>query len=140
MGVIQRLIVPLWLLVGQCSAHYEYVELRGEKSYRLKCELADTPEKRARGLMFRKTLEPDGCMLFVFPSEEILYFWMKNTYIPLSIAFANKEGVITTIKDMKPLEETPVSSEKPAKYALEMNYNWFFKHRIKTGDYLIFLK
>lgn len=112
------------------------ITLRGKTSFSLTCELADSPEKRNKGLMYRKNLEKDGCMLFVFPEEEILYFWMKDTYIPLDIAFMDKEGKILAIKKMQPQDTTPVSSVHPAKYALEMNQNWFFENNIKEGDYM----
>jgi len=97
-------------------------------------EVARTEAERERGLMYRKSLPPDRGMLFIFPAESIEYFWMKNTLIPLDVAFMDSKGTILTIKTMKPLDETPVSSEKPCKYALEMNAGYFAKIGAKPGD------
>jgi hypothetical protein len=75
-------------------------------------------------------------MLFVYPDERVLSFWMKNTLIPLSIAFIASDGRIVDLQDMKPLDDDPphyVSAE-PARYALEVNKGYFEKHGIKVGD------
>lgn len=93
--------------------------------------------------MFRKSLKEGEGMLFIFPDEQLRTFWMKNTYIDLSIAyFDKKKKLINTIdmKATKPEGETnyPIyPSEKPAKYALEVPKGWFLKHKIKPGDKLV---
>lgn len=97
-------------------------------------EIADTPENRTRGLMFRKTLPANHGMLFVFPNDEVRYFWMKNTLIPLDIAFLDKSGTILTIKTMKPENSELVSSEKPSRYALEVNAGFFRKVHAHPGE------
>lgn len=85
--------------------------------------------------MFRNYLAPDSGMLFIFEKEETLRFWMKNTYIPLAIAFIDAKGVITDILEMIPLDTiTPYTSSKPALYALEVNSDWFFLNNISTND------
>lgn len=114
-------------------------------SHRLNVELADTSKKVARGLMFRtKPLRSDQGMLFVFTDERPRRFWMKNTFIPLSIGFfdAKKRLVYTT--EMQPVRSemqkprTYPSGGKSAKYALEVAPGWFQKKKIKLGAKLQF--
>ena len=100
-------------------------------------EIADSPKEREKGLMFRESLAENSGMLFVYPREKERGFWMKNTKIPLSIAFINKEGIILNIEDMTPFSEEGVYSEGNAKYALEVNRDFFEKHGIKRGDKVI---
>ena len=98
-------------------------------------EVADRPEERRRGLMFREVLPTDEGMLFVFEREEPLSFWMKDTVIPLSIAFISGDGEIVDIQDMEPLDDrTSHRSARPALYALEMNRGWFERHRVEVGE------
>lgn len=105
------------------------------KGNQIIAEVAATPEDRALGLMFRTALHPDSGMIFVFENEQPLRFWMKNTYIPLSIAFIDEDGVITDILEMAPLDTiTRYESSRPARYALEANSGWFFARGIKPGD------
>jgi len=105
------------------------------KGNRLWAEVAKTPEKRNQGLMFRTSLAPDSGMLFVFEQDETLRFWMKNTYIPLAIAFIDANGIITDILEMAPMDTvTRYASSKPVRYALEVNSGWFFSKQIKPGD------
>ncbi|KXK29652.1 MAG: hypothetical protein UZ01_02027 [Candidatus Brocadia sinica] len=100
----------------------------------LEVEVAITPEDHMLGLMYRDTLEDNEGMLFIFPKEEILSFWMKDTRIPLSIAFIKANGRIVQIESMKPHSlDTHVSEEK-VKYALEMKEGWFKAHKVKVGD------
>lgn len=105
----------------------------------LNTEIACKGEKRAIGLMNRKYLEENSGMLFIFPKKDIHPFWMKNTYIPLSIAYIDEKWNIVDIKDMFPLDETPIYPAYSALYALEVNKNWFFKNNINIGD-KIFIK
>ena len=100
----------------------------------LEVELATTFEEQVLGLMYRNKLEENGGMLFVFPREKFLSFWMKDTRIPLSIAFIKADGRIIQIESMKPYSlDSHVSKEK-AKYALEMNEGWFRVHNVGEGD------
>ena len=106
---------------------------------KLKVRLALTPKQQARGLMNTQAFGPnslaeDEGMLFVYPREEILSFWMKNTPIPLSIAFIDKDKRIIQIEDLKPHDETSIKSKLPAKWALEVNQSWFVNNNIKVGD------
>jgi uncharacterized membrane protein (UPF0127 family) len=102
--------------------------------HRITVELARRPSDRSRGLMFRTSLPPDHGMLFVFPVDEVQTFWMRNTKIPLSIAYADASGRIVRIADLEPFDERPVSSIAPARYALEMNRGWFAAHSVEAGD------
>lgn len=103
-------------------------------------EVARTPEERARGLMGRKNLGKDEGMLFIFDSEDYHGFWMKDTSIPLSIAFIDKEGRIVEIREMEPFSLESHLPSKPILYALEMRRGWFKMNRIKEGDFIRFSK
>jgi uncharacterized protein len=103
-------------------------------------EVAKAPEDRVRGLMGRKRLGDSEGMLFIFDQEDYHSFWMKNTLIPLSIAFIDKEGRILSITDMKPLTLDSHGPPKPILYALEMNQGWFAANGIKVGDVVRFSK
>jgi len=97
-------------------------------------EIARTEQERAQGLMYRKKL-PDGQgMIFIFERDEQLSFWMKNTVIPLSIAFIASDGRITEIKDMQPLDLNSVTSSRSVRYALETPQGWFNRAGVKPGD------
>lgn len=102
--------------------------------HRLVAEVAATPEERSTGLMHRFSLRPDHGMLFVFDKPDRLTFWMKNTFIPLSIAFIAEGGQILNIEDMAPQTETTHWSRGPARYALEMRKGWFAARGIRAGD------
>lgn len=106
---------------------------RGE-DVTLTVEIADTPDERVRGLMGRESLNADSGMLFVWPEDTASGFWMKNTLIPLSIAFIDSGAVIVDIQDMEPLDETLHRSPKPYRWAVEANQGWFAAHAIKAGD------
>jgi uncharacterized membrane protein (UPF0127 family) len=102
--------------------------------HRITVELARRPAERSRGLMFRESLPADHGMLFLFSVDEVQTFWMRNTKIPLSIAYADASGRIVRIADLEPLDERPVTSIVPARYALEMNRGWFAAHGVVAGD------
>jgi hypothetical protein len=101
-------------------------------------EVAKTPEERNLGLMGRKHLGQDEGMLFIFEAEDYHSFWMKNTLIPLSIAFIDRDDRIVWVTDMKPLTLDSHVPPKPVLYALEMNQGWFSKNGIKVGDVVRF--
>ncbi len=100
----------------------------------VKAEIARTAEERAKGLMFRSRLDDGSGMLFIFETDQIMSFWMKNTLIPLSIAYIAYDGRIIDIKDMYPRDETPVTSSRSARYALEVPQGWFSKAGVREGD------
>ena len=103
---------------------------------RVRVEVADDIFEQARGLMYRTALGENRGMLFAYPEERELSFWMKNTQIPLSIAFIDSERRIIDIQDMKPLDDEPPSyvSAEPAQYALEVNQGFFERRGVKVGD------
>ena len=122
--------VPLAL--SACPAD-SLVELRvGPATFRV--EVAATPAARQQGLMFREELGLREGMLFVFDRTEVRSFWMRNTPLPLSIAYIDERGVIVHITDMEPYSEAPVSSRFPARYALEVNRGAFADAGVRVGD------
>ncbi len=102
--------------------------------YKVAAEVVATPERRATGLMNRFGLQPEHGMVFVFDRPQPLGFWMRNTYVPLSIAFIDASGKIVNIEDMKPLDESTIWSRGLSLYALEMRQGWFAAKGIGPGD------
>lgn len=102
----------------------------------IRAEIAETYAKQEKGLMWRKHLPKDSGMLFDFKEDMPLTFWMKNTYIPLQIAFIDGSGKIIQISSMAPLSTRRIYSKKECRYALEVNEGWFDKNGIKEGDYV----
>jgi len=101
--------------------------------HKVVAEVARTPAELATGLMWRFSLRPDHGMLFVYDQPRLMSFWMRNTFIPLSIAFIDAEGRILNIEDMAPQNEQLHWSRAPGLYALEMRKGWFAEHRIGPG-------
>ncbi|BBL79904.1 hypothetical protein RxyAA322_17580 [Rubrobacter xylanophilus] len=103
---------------------------------RIRVEIADEPAEQRRGLMHRTALGENRGMLFVFDREQRLSFWMKDTLIPLSIAYIDSEGRIVDIQNMKPLDDDPPHyvSARPARYALEVNRGFFEERGVEVGD------
>lgn len=97
-------------------------------------EIADTEETRSQGLMHRDELPENHGMLFVFDRDQRMSFWMKNTSIPLSIAYISSDGVIREIHDMEPHDLDSVRSSRSARYALEVNQGAFERNGIEVGD------
>ena len=100
----------------------------------LRVEVAATIEQRMKGLMFREKLGADDGMLFVFDEPGYHAMWMKNTPLPLSVAFVDGAGAILNILDMEPHTLDQHAAAGPAAYAIETNKGWFAKRRIKAGD------
>ena len=101
--------------------------------YLIRAEVANTYDTRATGLMFRRSMAANEGMLFVFPDAELHCMWMKNTLVPLSVAFIDKDGTVVSISDMQPQTETTHCASAPAKYALEMSRGWFSSKGLKAG-------
>ena len=99
----------------------------------LDVQLAQTPEQRQIGLMWRKEMPQHEGMLFVFEQATIQCFWMRNTLIPLTAAFVEDDGTIVNLADMQPQKEDSHCSSKPVRFVLEMNQGWFAKRQIKPG-------
>ncbi len=102
--------------------------------HRIEAELARTAEERQRGLMHRESLGENQGMLFEFPQADYYCMWMKNTPIPLSIAFIDEEGRIINIEEMQAQSEQTTCANNKAHYALEMNRAWFSQHQITNGQ------
>ena len=101
--------------------------------HRLDVQLAQTPEQRQIGLMWRKDMPVHEGMLFVFEQASIQCFWMRNTLIPLTAAFVEDDGTIVNLADMQPQSDDSHCSSKPVRFVLEMNQGWFAKRQIKPG-------
>ena len=106
----------------------------GSKTYTL--EIANTDATRQRGLMERDAMPADHGMIFVFPEERDLGFWMKNTRIPLDIIYLDTGGQVVSVHQMKPYDRTNVPSAGPAKYAIELNLGQVKTTGVKAGDVL----
>lgn len=99
-------------------------------------EVAESADERSAGLMFRKDMAPNAGMLFAFPAAYTHCFWMRNTILPLSIAFIADDGTVVNIEDMTPQTTGSHCAAKPVRFALEMNKGWFAKRGIKPGTRL----
>lgn len=147
--MIMKIIVALFMSLvalasesGEPTYNTRKIHVAGRA---VTAEIADTPDRRSHGLMFRQKLPDDHGMLFVFEGEEPLGFWMKNTLIPLSIGFFDKDKRLIDTQEMVPASAVEVNpkvynSSAPAMYALEMPKGWFAHHQIKKGAKLIFDK
>jgi uncharacterized membrane protein (UPF0127 family) len=100
----------------------------------LKAEVAATPMARQVGLMNRKSMAENVGMLFVFPGEDRVCMWMKDTLIPLSVAFLDNDGRVLNIADMEPGSRQIHCANAPARYALEVNRGWFERRAVQAGD------
>ena len=96
-------------------------------------EIASTPQSRMIGLMMRERLAPNHGMVFVFEDKSQHCFWMRNTLIPLSIAFIDDDGTVVSIADMAPKSEASTCPQRPVRYALEMDQGWFAKRGVTAG-------
>ncbi len=121
------------LSVAQVNKDLPVVEL-SIRNAKLMAEVAADANTRTVGLMNRFSLRTDHGMLFVFAESQPLAFWMRNTFVPLSIAYIDSKGVILNIADMKPKDESTHPSVGPALYALEMKQGWFRERGIAAGD------
>ena len=97
-------------------------------------EVASNPNDRRKGLMFRKSLPEDHGMFFVWEYRKRQCMWMRNTYIPLNVAYIDTKGKILEIYEMLPLSEDSICSKKRVKYALEVNLDWFKRNNVQVGD------
>jgi uncharacterized membrane protein (UPF0127 family) len=102
--------------------------------HQIDTQVAQTPDQRSMGLMFRKDMPQHEGMLFVFEQPTKQCFWMKNTFLPLTAAFVADDGTIVNLVDMKPQTTDSHCSEKPVRFVLEMNQGWFAKKGLKAGS------
>ncbi|MDR2747647.1 MAG: DUF192 domain-containing protein [Treponema sp.] len=113
------------------------IEQTGGGSVTLTAEIARSAEEKRQGLMYRKNLADGRGMLFIFDRDQLMSFWMKNTFVPLSIAYIKSDGSILEIWDMRPLDENLVRSSRGVRYALEVPQGWFGRAGIRAGDRLL---
>ncbi|OGA13378.1 MAG: hypothetical protein A3G25_04480 [Betaproteobacteria bacterium RIFCSPLOWO2_12_FULL_63_13] len=106
----------------------------------IRAEVANTFETRARGLMYREALGPNQGMLFVFPRLERHCMWMKNTPLPLSVAFIDDDGEVISLSEMAPHTENSHCAARPVRFALEMTTGWFESRGIRAGGKLLGLE
>lgn len=104
--------------------------------HQIDAQVAATPEQRSTGLMWREQMPQHEGMLFVFEAAAVQCFWMKNTVLPLSVAFVADDGTVVNIADMKPQTTDSHCSAQPVRYVLEMNKGWFDKKAVKAGSKL----
>ena len=128
-----RLIAALMLVAAPALAQQLPVVQLSAGMHLIRAEVAADYSSRGRGLMHRKSLAPNAGMLFIFDAAAIHCMWMKNTYIPLSVAFVDAQGAIINIADMQPHSEESHCASRPAVYALEMAQGWFAQRGIKPG-------
>jgi hypothetical protein len=102
----------------------------------IRAEVVSDPGTRAEGLMYRKSMAQNAGMLFIFDEAAVHCMWMKNTLIPLSVAFIDDRGAIVNIADMEPQTEASHCAAQPVRYALEMNRGWFAARGVKPGSRL----
>ena len=132
---MRSLIPLLFLAVPALAQELPVVQLKAGM-HLIRAEVAADYATRGRGLMHRKALGQNAGMLFIFDQPAIHCMWMKNTYIPLSVAFLDDQGKIINIADMTPHSEQSHCATRPALYALEMTQGWFAQRGVKPGAQL----
>ena len=139
MLLIRKLTAALMLLVGAATGWAQEGPQKlpsvtlNAGMHIIHAELAQSPDERSIGLMFRKSMGANEGMLFAFEQAAKQCFWMKNTLLPLSIAFVAADGTVVNIDDMKPQTLASHCSTKEVPFVLEMNVGWFAKRGIKAG-------
>ena len=123
------------LFAANAQAQLPTVELAAGM-HLIRAEVADSMATRMQGLMYRKSMPQGAGMVFVFEESATHCMWMKNTLIPLSVAFIDETGAIINIADMQPHSEQSHCAARPARFALEMNQDWFTQRGIKPGTKL----
>jgi uncharacterized protein len=128
-------VLLLWFAIGGARADFPTGELRVAEQT-LTVEIAATPQEMARGLMFREHMPETHGMVFIWPGDQVVAMWMKNTLIPLSVAFIDRDFRVLNIADMEPRSLRTHPSHGPARYALEVNQGWFSRHGVEVGTRL----
>ena len=147
-GFTRLLVAPIAAFTVFCAAQPATAPLTGKPQPTLptinlklggvviRAEVANTDTTRQTGMMFRTRMGKNEGMLFVFESPGYYAMWMRNTLIPLSVAYLDAQGVIVSIHEMSAQTENAHQAAGPVIYALEMNANWFTQHKIAAGDRL----
>ena len=131
---VQKSFKYIFLLFLSCSVISE--EQISIESLFSKIEVVSNSQERKLGLMYRENLPYDNAMFFIWEYKKRQCMWMRNTYIPLNVAYLDSSGKILEIYDMVPLSDESVCSKKRVRYALEVNLNWFEDNNILVGDVL----
>lgn len=118
------------LLQADTGVEYLRLDIQGQQ---LVVEVALSPEQRSRGLMNRQEMPADGGMLFILDPQPRQCFWMRNTYIPLTLAFLDEHFTLLQLSDMQPLSDELHCADQPASFALEVNQGWFEQHDVEIG-------
>jgi len=130
-------LLACWIASTSAAAQEQPQNLAATKltvgMHSIRAQLAITPLQRQIGLMHRREMPMHEGMLFVFDEPQQQCFWMRNTFMPLSIAFLGEDGTVVNIADMKPQSDESHCSARPVRYALEMNQGWFAKRGVKPG-------
>lgn len=124
---------PAW---AQDQAQHLPTTTLGAGMYNIKAEVARTEQEHEIGLMFRTSMGNNEGMIFIFERAGQQCFWMKNTLIPLAVAFIADDGTVVNVDEMKAQTLDPHCSAKPVRFVLEMNTGWFTKHGVKAGSKL----
>jgi uncharacterized membrane protein (UPF0127 family) len=133
--------VPFGAPLAACSQRPAVVIHTSRETVTVSVEIADTPDKRATGLMYRRDLAPDAGMLFLFPAASAQKFWMKNTVLPLDMIFIGVDHkIVGIVADAKPFTTNPLGVDEPSLYVLEVNAGFAAKHGLAVGDEVGFLR
>lgn len=137
-ALVSALVLGAWAMpaTSQDQAQRLPAITLGAGFHNIRAEVARTPDQHETGLMFRTTMGASEGMLFVFERPGQQCFWMKNTLIPLAVAFVADDGSIVNLDEMKPQTLNSHCSTKPVRFVLEMNTGWFAKRGIKEGNKL----
>lgn len=125
----------LWVMMFACASTAYAIkgDILKVGNSTLKISAAVDDGTRQAGWMFQEQIDPNEGMLFAFPGDQKYCMWMKNTKIPLSVAFIDAKGKVINIEDMTPMSETTHCATAPARYALEVGQGWFKKHGVRPG-------
>ena len=135
MEFVMRLALLLMTLLASTLAQAQMPRIELSASFhRIDAEVAADQQNRMQGLMNRRSMATNQGMLFVFTHPDRHCMWMRNTLLPLSVAFLDEQGRILNIEDMKPQTENNHCASSPARFALEMNQGWFASKGIKVGQ------
>ena len=127
-------------MASACTPHPQVIIHAARGAVRVEVEVADTPDKRGRGLMYRTDLPPNAGMLFIFAVESAQQFWMKNTPLPLDMIFIGRDRkVVGIVADTRPFTTTPVGVSAPSLYVLEVRAGFSAGHGIVAGDTVEFV-
>jgi len=136
---MKKLLPALLLCSAACVADPAFSQQRFPVTtlnigiHLIQAEVAIRDEERSQGLMFREQLGTNEGMVFRFPDNRPVCMWMKNTFVPLSVAFIDESGKIINIEDMQPQTQDAHCAKRPARFALEMNQGWFRQKNVKPG-------